>query len=77
MGPGHPRRWWSISGEAPIGLCNGVSMVPEACYAGRDHLQVVYAVISDGPIDVTFVSGFVSNFNRTLDPEQWAAGVTA
>jgi class 3 adenylate cyclase len=33
-------------------------------------------VVGDGPIDVVFVPGFVSNLNRTLDPEQWATAAT-
>ena len=47
-------------------------MGPRVRYARRGDLHVAYAVIGDGPIDVVFVPGFVSNLNRTLDPEQWA-----
>ncbi len=47
-------------------------MAPRVRYARRGDLHVAYAVIGDGPIDVVFVPGFVSNLNRTLDPEHWA-----
>jgi class 3 adenylate cyclase len=39
-------------------------------------LHVAYAEIGEGPIDVVFIPGFVSNLNRTLDPEQWATAAT-
>jgi class 3 adenylate cyclase/pimeloyl-ACP methyl ester carboxylesterase len=45
---------------------------PKVRYARRRDLHVAYAVIGDGPIDVVFVPGFVSNLNRTLDPDHWA-----
>lgn len=51
-------------------------MVPRVRYARRDDLHIAYAVLGDGPIDVVFVPGFVSNLNRTLDPEQWATAAT-
>ena len=47
-------------------------MAPKVRYARRGDLHIAYAVIGDGPIDLVFVPGFVSNLNRTLDPEQWA-----
>ena len=51
-------------------------MTPRVRYARRGDLHVAYAVIGDGPIDVVFIPGFVSNLNRTLDPEQWATAAT-
>jgi class 3 adenylate cyclase/pimeloyl-ACP methyl ester carboxylesterase len=54
-----------------MGLCEDVSVAPRVRYARRGDLHVAYAVIGDGPIDVVFVPGFVSNLNRTLDPELW------
>ena len=49
-------------------------MAPRVRYARRGDLHVAYAVIGDGPIDVVFVPGSVSNLHRTLDPEGWPTG---
>jgi class 3 adenylate cyclase len=57
-------------------LCEDLSVAPRVRYARRGDLHVAYAVIGDGPIDVVFVPGFVSNLNRTLDPEHWATAAT-
>ena len=46
-------------------------MLPKVRYARRGDVHVAYAVVGDGPIDVVFVPGFVSNLNRTLDPACW------
>jgi class 3 adenylate cyclase/pimeloyl-ACP methyl ester carboxylesterase len=64
------------SGGAPIGLCEDYSVAPRIHYARRGDLHVAYAEIGDGPIDVVFIPGFVSNLNRTLDPEHWATAAT-
>jgi class 3 adenylate cyclase/pimeloyl-ACP methyl ester carboxylesterase len=51
-------------------------VAPRVRYARRGDLHVAYAVIGDGPIDVVFVPGFVSNLNRSLDPEGWPTAAT-
>ncbi len=51
-------------------------MAPRVRYPRRGDLHIAYTVIGDGPIDVVFVPGFVSNLNRTLDPEHWATAAT-
>jgi class 3 adenylate cyclase/pimeloyl-ACP methyl ester carboxylesterase len=57
-------------------MCEDVSVAPKVRYARRGDVHLAYAVIGDGPIDVVFVPGFVSNLNRTLDPELWATAAT-
>jgi class 3 adenylate cyclase/pimeloyl-ACP methyl ester carboxylesterase len=52
-------------------VCEDVGVAPRVRYARRGDLHVAYAVVGDGPIDVVFVPGFVSNLNRTLDPQGW------
>jgi class 3 adenylate cyclase/pimeloyl-ACP methyl ester carboxylesterase len=47
---------------------------PKVEYARRGDLHVAYSVVGDGPIDVVFVPGSVSNLQRTLDPEGWPTG---
>ena len=44
---------------------------PKIKYARRGDAYVAYSVLGDGPIDVVFVPGSVSNLHRTLDPEGW------
>ena len=53
-------------------MCEDVSVAAKVRYARRSAVHVAYAVIGDGPIDVVFVPGVVSNLNRTRDPELWA-----
>jgi class 3 adenylate cyclase/pimeloyl-ACP methyl ester carboxylesterase len=65
-----------ISGEASPGLCEDVCVAAKVRYARRGDLHIAYAVIGDGPIDVVFVPGFVSNLNLTLDPEGWPTAAT-
>jgi class 3 adenylate cyclase/pimeloyl-ACP methyl ester carboxylesterase len=72
----HYRPLETLSREAPIGLCEDVSVAARVRYARRGDLHVAYAVIGDGPIDVVFVPGFVSHLYRTLDPESWATAAT-
>jgi class 3 adenylate cyclase/pimeloyl-ACP methyl ester carboxylesterase len=50
-------------------MCEDVRVAPKVRYARRGDVHVAYAVVGDGPIDVVFVPGFVSNLTRTLDPE--------
>jgi hypothetical protein len=57
-------------------MCEDVSVAPRVRYARRGDVHIAYAVLGDGPIDVVFVPGFVSNLKRTLDPEQWATAAT-
>jgi class 3 adenylate cyclase len=45
-------------------------MTPKVRYARSGDISIAYTVFGDGPIDVVFVPGFVSNLNATLDPEQ-------
>src|SRR5436190_14891524 len=52
-------------------MCEDVGVAPRVRYARRGDLHVAYAVVGDGPIDVVFVPGFVSNLNRTLDAQGW------
>jgi class 3 adenylate cyclase/pimeloyl-ACP methyl ester carboxylesterase len=51
-------------------------VAPKVRYARRGDVHVAYAAIGDGPIDVVFVPGFVSNLNLTLGPEGWATTAT-
>ncbi len=51
-------------------------VTPKVEYARRGDLHVAYSVLGDGPIDVVFVPGSVSNLQRTLDPEGWPTGAT-
>jgi class 3 adenylate cyclase/pimeloyl-ACP methyl ester carboxylesterase len=57
-------------------MCEDIGVAPRVRYARRGDLHVAYSVIGDGPIDVVFVPGFVSNLMRTLDPESWATAAT-
>ena len=47
-----------------------VVMAPKVRYARSGEISIAYAVIGDGPIDIVFVPGFVSNIRSFLDPEQ-------
>jgi class 3 adenylate cyclase/pimeloyl-ACP methyl ester carboxylesterase len=51
-------------------------VAPRVRYARRGDLHIAYAVVGEGPIDVVFVPGFVSNLNRTLDPQGWPTAAT-
>ncbi len=51
-------------------------MAPKVRYARRGDVHIAYSVLGDGPLDVVFVPGFVSNLNRTLDPEGWPTAYT-
>ena len=44
-------------------------MAPKVRYARSGDVHIAYAVVGDGPIDVVFVPGFVSNVSNSLDPE--------
>jgi class 3 adenylate cyclase len=57
-------------------MCEDWSVAPRVRYARRGDVHVAYAVIGDGPIDVVFIPGFVSNLNRSLDPEGWPTAAT-
>jgi hypothetical protein len=45
-------------------------MAPKVRYARSGDVHIAYAVIGDGPIDVVFVPGFVSNVTNNVDPER-------
>src|SRR5450755_736293 len=70
----HRTQQWGWSPATRPGLssmCEDGVVAPMVRYARRGDLHVAYAVIGDGPIDVVFVPGFVSNLSRTLDPQGW------
>src|ERR1700694_552436 len=45
-------------------------MTPKVRYGRRGDVYIAYAVIGDGPIDVVYVPGFVSNVANSVDPER-------
>jgi class 3 adenylate cyclase/pimeloyl-ACP methyl ester carboxylesterase len=45
-------------------------MAPKVRYARSGDVHIAYAVLGDGPIDVVFVPGFVSNVSNFMDPER-------
>jgi class 3 adenylate cyclase/pimeloyl-ACP methyl ester carboxylesterase len=44
-------------------------MAPKVRYARSGDVHIAYAVVGEGPIDVVFVPGFVSNVSNLLDAE--------
>jgi class 3 adenylate cyclase len=44
-------------------------MAPKVRYARSGDVHIAYAVVGEGPIDVVFVPGFVSNVSNSLDAE--------
>jgi len=42
-------------------------MAPKVRYARSGDVHIAYAVVGEGPIDVVFVPGFVSNVSDSLD----------
>jgi hypothetical protein len=41
----------------------GADMVPKTCYAKSGKLSIAYQVVGEGPFDLIFVPGFVSNLD--------------
>jgi pimeloyl-ACP methyl ester carboxylesterase len=38
-------------------------LVPNTLYAKSGHVRIAYQVVGDGPFDLVFVPGFISNLN--------------
>jgi pimeloyl-ACP methyl ester carboxylesterase len=45
-------------------------MAPKVRYARSGDIHIAYGIVGDGPIDVVFVPGFISNVSDHLDPER-------
>jgi hypothetical protein len=50
---------------------------PRIAYAKSRGLNVAYAVIGDGPLDLVFVPGFVSHVEASLEFPRSSARFTA
>ena len=42
-------------------------LVPNTQYAKSGHVRIAYQVVGDGPFDLVFVPGFISNLDLTWD----------
>jgi pimeloyl-ACP methyl ester carboxylesterase len=42
-------------------------LVPDPQYAKSGHVRIAYQVVGDGPFDLVFVPGFISNLDLTWD----------
>jgi len=49
-----------------------MSEVPETRYAKSGDCHVAYQVIGKGPLDVVFITGFVSHIEHAWDDPRWA-----
>jgi pimeloyl-ACP methyl ester carboxylesterase len=38
-------------------------LVPDTLYAKSGHVRIAYQVVGDGPFDLVFVPGFISNLD--------------
>jgi hypothetical protein len=38
-------------------------LVPDILYAKSGHVRIAYQVVGDGPFDLVFVPGFISNLD--------------
>lgn len=47
-------------------------MRPSTRYARSGELNIAYQVVGDGPIDIVYVPGWVSNFDHTWENPRWA-----
>ena len=47
-------------------------MQPETRYAKSGDLRIAYQVVGDGPLDLVFVPGFVSNIELLWERPEWA-----
>ena len=47
-------------------------MQPETRYAKSGDLRIAYQVVGDGPFDLVFVPGFVSNIELLWERPEWA-----
>jgi class 3 adenylate cyclase len=45
---------------------------PETRYAKSSNVRIAYQVVGDGPLDLVFVPGFVSNIDLFWDTPEWA-----
>jgi class 3 adenylate cyclase len=54
----------------PLG--KGAAMTPQTRYARSGELHIAHQVVGDGPLDLVFVPGFVSNIELCWDTSEWA-----
>ena len=47
-------------------------MRPSTRYARSGELNIAYQVVGDGPIDIVYVPGWVSNLDHTWENPRWA-----
>src|SRR5438270_11175599 len=53
--------------EAPIEARERSMNPPETRYAKSGHIEIAYQVVGDGPLDLVYVPGFVSNLDLTWE----------
>jgi len=52
-----------------VEACDDGGMAPKVRYARSGDVHIAYAVVGEGPIDIVFVPGFVSNVGNSFDAE--------
>jgi hypothetical protein len=50
-------------------------LVPDTLYAKSGHVRIAYQVVGDGPFDLVFVPGFVSNLDLAWEDPALGAGL--
>src|SRR5438270_12240618 len=53
--------------EAPIEARERSMNPPETRYAKSGHIEIAYQVVGDGPLDLVYVPGFVSNLDLSWE----------